>query len=586
MPEETISIELASTADYGVWEHDYNNIGAPVFFSDDANPTIKIFRDTALGPDSYRHTGTWFKFELPLGPEDEILEAYIEFYSHGSSSNPTGYSDYVMELRAHAIDDGDNPASNAAITGWTLTSESVDFEVDPYTPPVLGGVLRSTPDLTAILNEIIARPGWAEDNNIVLVGKTKSPFYTDSSPPLNAELSLQKRTRESVGGSGITLVIRYTPGPPAPVGYDQLVVHDLTIEQEIYGTTFRYDVESVLEIEQDIAYVIVHNQTVEHTLEIEQDVRYIQRHERTRQHLLILTQDISRGVVRYKTVEHTLAFFQDIQSNTFFVKQVIHELEFEQDIEATYVYNKSVENVLDIDQDIHSNMHNRTFEHVLVIDEGPEFVSILQQPKDVQHTLVFEQDIIAGGVWSRTVEHDLVLRHSFIGWIEMASASGGYGGGGDGSSLCQRLDTAYHPFGDGSVDFPEEPTLVYQNIVLDYPTTSPTHTITLPKPLLANREELVLTRIQRRTRGGNLKTFSAAEWVKVRTFRYKFEGLDTDKVEEFFTFLGQTLGLRMRLTDYEGRQWDGYIVSPDGESAQFFKQCGKTTQFDFDGVEV
>jgi len=149
------------------------------------------------------------------------------------------------------------------------------------------------------------------------------------------------------------------------------------------------------------------------------------------------------------------------------------------------------------------------------------------------------------------------------------------------------FDVQWKPFADASVEFPDKPTLIVSNnITLQCPPTAPTEMIMLPVPLMSDREEMQYTRIQRKTRGGVLKVFRDDDWMKIRTFRFKFEGLSDALVEDFFEFLAATLGLKIRLLDHEGREWDGYIVNPQGEAAQYFRQCGETTEFDFEGVEA
>ena len=147
-------------------------------------------------------------------------------------------------------------------------------------------------------------------------------------------------------------------------------------------------------------------------------------------------------------------------------------------------------------------------------------------------------------------------------------------------------DINYKPFKGlrlrGVPSMPRKPTLVKGSIILSLGSTS----VDLPAPNFQDREEMLLTRIQRKTRGGTLKTFSDRIWPSVRTFRYKFDNLQLSKIEEFHSFLDTTLGLQVHLVDHEGREWDGYIVNPQGEATNFARTCGSTTEFDFDGVEA
>jgi hypothetical protein len=577
MPSE-IYIELEANADFGEFQHNYANTGAPSPTLGTGNlPWLGISRNITFHPDARTHFGNWFRFPLPFKFEDEILEARLILYQHGEDSTPTDYSLYIMRLKAHDVDDGANPANHAEMETWSLpanmTTAEVQWEVPPFS---ISGAEVQSDDITAILREILDRAGWVKDNYITLISKTQTPFYTQASPPQEASMRFYRRN--DPGGSatdGILLWVRYNEAPEGPGGEDRSVVHDLTIEQDINFQLLNEGVEHTLTFEQDIVYVITHNKSVEHELTIEQDINYVQTHEETVQHNLFIFQDIVGNRDRtMPIVEHTLTFEQDIHRYTNLDQEIRHTLTFEQDIEASYTYRKSVESELTFEQTIHQTPQQRSVLHVLVIEQEIDFDGTFANPQSVEHTLTFEQDIIAGGDRTRGVEHTLDIQQSVLGWLI------------DNTTLCVRADTAYSPQADATVSFPPEPVLAEQDVLLEYPPGAPTLSITLPRPLFGNREELTLTRIQRRTRGGDLKTFSAEEWAKVKVFRYKFDSLNDAKVEEFFSFLGQTLGLKVRLTDYEGRVWDGFIVNPDGESAQFFRVCGLTTQFDFDGVAV
>jgi hypothetical protein len=107
------------------------------------------------------------------------------------------------------------------------------------------------------------------------------------------------------------------------------------------------------------------------------------------------------------------------------------------------------------------------------------------------------------------------------------------------------------------------PTLTPGSVVLSYPFTSPTTTITLRRPLFGNRDRLTNQRINRTSRGNTLIVYADPEWPRVQTVVAQFTLLTETQAQDYLTFLETSLGKEIKLTDWEGRIWKGVVLQTD-----------------------
>lgn len=538
----------------------------------DANPVQIWFGPYA--PSSYlkiRHG--WFRFRLPLPTGTTINSASLRF---GIPAQWKG--SIALRIHGHLIDDSDGPADHTEATTHDVTVASVAWS----TEELGAGSMVYSEDFASVLQELINQGGWAEDNYITIYVVDDGGSYYTYVYDYNSIVTEQYQATITHPIAWLNsddalphLIIDYTVDTPDPGDGDEAIEHELTIEQIIICFTGKVTVINSLSIEQDIVFVVDRIRNVVDDLEIVQSYKLIVPYSLSVEDYTLITQTISCGVVRSVTVEHTVVLTQDVIGNTDEYKTVISTLNPENDdIVVTRAYSRDGEDTIELEQTVDTNLKTRSVIHGLSLSHTVSTDGSVIEAIEVHNTLVITQDIDFNRNAPRSHNSEIDITHFVIGYFEERDG-------------CERQDTIYNPYADSSVDFPSEPTLTEAaDITLACPPDTPTVTITLPAPLFGDREELLITRIQRQTRGGLLKTFSSDVWPKVRTFRYKFEHLPTDKIEEMFTFLGQTLGLKMRLTDHEGRLWDGYIVNPQGEAGQFMRICGNTTEFDFDGVEV
>lgn len=523
----------------------------------------------------------WLRFKLPLNKNADvnIVEAMLRLYwnprldldvddseRRANVNNENVPMGIVISL--YPSDDAPIPSSAAdAISkqgaalnevnwqGGQLANDPGIFETVVWT----GTFCFESSDLL-IEEATIRRSAWVKDGHILIF---LEPYVPSSLHRLAHFRSWSWIKNEIAQGNlpstalstAPTLFINYEIVTPGKSLGDAHVEHELTIEQSIDGYTLSKTVEHTLDIQQDISTQVDFNRTIEHTLILEQDVAYVGIVSGTLEHVLDFEQTIFYQVVRAaSTVYNEVTFEQTITVGKVFGRIVEHTLDIEQDITPSGVINKSVEHAL-------------TFEQTITTTG-----STIANPTNVEHTLIFEQDVSrAGSEYSRTFEHTLTIIHVYTGYIEGTSIG-----------VCQRKDLKYDPAKKPTSSFPAEPTITPQGqLVLEYPTTSPTHTVTLPQPLLSNREELEATRIQRKTRGGDLKTYVDTSWPITEIFRFKFQDLTDAQKLALFTFTGVSLAQKVKLTDHEGRIWNGVIINPNGEYTQVFRDCGHTAEFDF-----
>jgi len=129
---------------------------------------------------------------VDIPPGAEILSAHLQFTVYAPSSATT-----LIEIRAEATD------SAAAILPITLnlSARSYTLAAVTWTPPPWGGVGQAgddqrTPNLAAVLGEVVGRPGWAAGNAVLfkLIGSgDRVAVAHDADPELAPLLRVEYR---------------------------------------------------------------------------------------------------------------------------------------------------------------------------------------------------------------------------------------------------------------------------------------------------------------------------------------------------------------------------------------------------------
>ena len=121
-----------------------------------------------------------------------IVNAYIQFQVDETHSDPTS-----LTIQAEAVD---NALGFTAVTGnissRPKTTASVAWSPPPWSTRGVAGPDQQTPNLAAVLQEIVSRPGWSSGNSIVALitgtGERVAESYdgdVNGAPLLHVEFS-------------------------------------------------------------------------------------------------------------------------------------------------------------------------------------------------------------------------------------------------------------------------------------------------------------------------------------------------------------------------------------------------------------
>ena len=162
----------------------------------------------------------WANLGIP--PGSTINVAYIQF--HASSSSQSGAAS--LNFRGEA----DDNAPAFAVTAGNISSRPGTAAATLWAPPAWSGgqsgTNQRTPDLSAVIQEIVGRPGWTSGSALAIIVTgtgTRSAYSYDS-----------RRQRAPL------LHIEYTTGEAPPVGnlaVTQLATPALTVSASGAGST-------------------------------------------------------------------------------------------------------------------------------------------------------------------------------------------------------------------------------------------------------------------------------------------------------------------------------------------------------------
>ncbi|GAG17665.1 unnamed protein product, partial [marine sediment metagenome] len=143
-----IDKQVAATADDALMKNEVT--------LDAANTRLRIYSD--VGRSRYSSGARFLAIDIPLG--STITTAYAEFYVYHA-----GYDDLDCTIYGNNVDDAKDFVDEADVDGRAKTAESVAWSEDS-----LGiGWKGSTKELKAIIQEIIDRPGWVANQDMVIL---------------------------------------------------------------------------------------------------------------------------------------------------------------------------------------------------------------------------------------------------------------------------------------------------------------------------------------------------------------------------------------------------------------------------------
>lgn len=109
--------------------------------------------------------------------------------------------------------------------------------------------------------------------------------------------------------------------------------------------------------------------------------------------------------------------------------------------------------------------------------------------------------------------------------------------------------------------------------------------VTLRDPDFGNIDRLEESRINRKTRNGDLEIFRDPNWPTNEIQDYKFSFLSQNQITALLNFFDITLGQTITLIDHENFTWEGIILTPSNEVSQPERQ-GFTASFQFQGSRI
>lgn len=111
----------------------------------------------------------WLRFTSVTVPQGAtILSATIAF-KQGSDTDSGSVS---VNIKGEAADNPSQPISNADGRNKTRTTASVNWQPGGWTSP---GTVETSPDISAVIQEIVNRSGWASGNALqILIDRVNS----------------------------------------------------------------------------------------------------------------------------------------------------------------------------------------------------------------------------------------------------------------------------------------------------------------------------------------------------------------------------------------------------------------------------
>jgi hypothetical protein len=358
------------------------------------------------------------------------------------------------------------------------------------------------------------------------------------------------------------LVIDFTP----ETGGD--VTHDLDIQQIISYQAGPEIVEHRINLIQEIDWWREINRAVEHSFVfdpfnfLKQDISYFDDGEILVLQDLIISDFITVHNVYNRSLEHELIIEDENLRNLPLDKNLRDYVEWVEDIDYTKAYNRSHESSFTTTHTITTNRVEKKVQQDLLSQQTvTSDTSLLQNAKPNEATLTVTQTISWSMNTTKNIEHSLNLVQAIAGVLNSPT-------------ICNPVLT-----------WKDAPMLSETGtLILQYPVVTPTSTITLPSPLLNNRQEISATRIHRETLGGDLVIYADDDWPVTELLRFTFDHVTDTVAANMRTFLSETLGLDIKLTDHEGREWKGIILNPDGQFTDVDgTECNNTAGFDFQG---
>jgi hypothetical protein len=321
------------------------------------------------------------------------------------------------------------------------------------------------------------------------------------------------------------------------------------------------DISSTLNLIQTIDSNLL-DEFLESNLNLQQSVHIFEPDVLLIQSNLNLTQSLDAGFV-----------FDDLSSNLNLTQSIIDDVGGDLSILSTSTLELVQSIAITEDQGIATTLSLVQDIFELTIIESSlglvhsidlQTVSVLTQVMELDHSIGLST------IFSPTITHELNLQQSILAEILQ--------------DTCQ-----YNPqvgSSDGEFTSPDitPPTLTDATLKLEYPHDTPTEELVLRNPQFGNLDTLAYMRINRDSRGGTALIFADPDWPKQEIFEFTINSLSQSKRNELEEFLELSLGQRIKLTDWEGRESIG-VITNNPETTQTGRDCQYSIAIVFEKVE-
>lgn len=282
-------------------------------------------------------------------------------------------------------------------------------------------------------------------------------------------------------------------------------------------------------------------------------------------HTWVATQVIQQKPER-RTIQSTLFLRQTIQHNIR-TRKLSSQLSLSQVVEIqTSIYNLSVSSSLQFSQiigrnPIYANVNHLLFHWQTVQRPKWETVTSLFNPNQmsvgygcraVSSALQFNQTVVGNVVRNRTITQNPGLINGVSAWIA-----------------------------DPNFNFLNPTFSIIEKVRFKYGDFQ----FYLRKPEFDDSYTYDLTRISRRSRGGDLLISRDPIWPSTKTLNIRFTFLSQAEIDTILYFMKITLGKRCLYLNYDNVEWEGFIINPQAVA----QQVGRSNQaitIEFEGEPV
>jgi hypothetical protein len=204
-----------------------------------ASTDLEIVRDEGTGAGNQTIGLRFENVPLPIGAQ--ILGANIQFSTDETNSEIT-----TLTIQAHRSGNAAGFATNLNnLTTRPLTINSTVWSPPPWTIVGERGAAQRTPDLSAMIGEVVARPSWAAGNPLVFIirgsGKRVAEAF-DKAGGEPAALTITYRARPITGDYAASLAAAGVSNTNGPIvtptadfdgdGWNNLLEHALGMNPE------------------------------------------------------------------------------------------------------------------------------------------------------------------------------------------------------------------------------------------------------------------------------------------------------------------------------------------------------------------